>query len=166
MVRINQSNIDCLDATKPVHDPTTIGIDPGQKGAVAIIHYRKLSVFNYEGPVNAANLISELKKKYSPDFCIIEKQWIWPNEKDVKRAEVLIRSAQMWETLMYANNIKFITMSAKEWRKNLVPENMQNKEGYIEFANQTFSDSEHIFTRHDKAEASLIAYRAYFKVNK
>lgn len=166
MVRVSQSTLDCLNATKPKSDPTTMGIDPGKTGAVAVIHKRKLTVYDYESPAQAVELISGIKKRYAPDFCIIEKQWIWPNEKDVKTAEVLIRSAQMWETLILVNGINYMTMSAKDWRKNLVPENMQNKKGYIDFANQKFSESEHIFTRHDRAEAALIAYRAYFKINK
>ena len=75
-MRISLSTLDCLNATKPISDPTTLGIDPGKTGAVALIHGRKLSVFDYDGPKNASKLISYIKKQYNPDFCIIEMQCV------------------------------------------------------------------------------------------
>jgi hypothetical protein len=160
MVSITKEGLACLKATKSKKKVTVLGIDPGVKGAVACIHKGELSVYDFQSMEDSIRLVGALKRQYNPEFAIIEKQWFWSGERDVKTAEVLIRNAHMWQTLLSVNGIQFRLMSAVQWRKDIIPKSMQKKDKYIEIANKYFGKSDHIFTRHDRAEAALIAYRA------
>jgi Holliday junction resolvasome RuvABC endonuclease subunit len=142
-------------------NPAVIGIDPGKTGALALICSDVVEIYDYIDILSAASLVSRLKEKYNVRFAIIEKVWIWKNEKDVKTAEALIRNAQTWATLLAINKITFETYPPVTWRKGFVSKKDMNKEGYIKIAINIFPEYEHILYRHDRAEALLIAYRAW-----
>jgi hypothetical protein len=141
-------------------NPAVIGIDPGITGALALICGNHVEIHDYKSTMASFNLLNLLNEKFSIKFAIIEKVWIWKNEKDVKRAETLIRNQEMWKTLLRINTIDFESYAPVNWRKNLIYKKDRNKPGYIRTANRIFSGHEELFTRHDRAEAALIAYRA------
>ncbi|MBT3807687.1 MAG: hypothetical protein HOG03_24330 [Desulfobacula sp.] len=142
-------------------NPAVVGIDPGIKGALALICGQHLEIHDYKSTMASFNLLNLLNEKFSIKFAIIEKVWIWKNEKDVKKAETLIRNQERWKTLLRINTIDFESYAPVNWRKNLIYKKDRNKPGYIRTANRIFSGHEELFTRHDRAEAALIAYRAW-----
>lgn len=143
------------------NNSAVIGIDPGNNGALAMICASKIEVYDFKDVLSSFDLVCLLNEKFRISFAIIEKVWIWPNEKDVKSAEVLIRNAQMWDTILAINKIPFETYTPAAWRKGLVEKSQRTKKGYIEKAISLFPKYEHLFTSHDRAEATLIAYRAF-----
>jgi len=137
-----------------------IGIDPGKTGALTLICGSYIEVHDFEGVYDAFKLISALNRKFEVKFAIIEKVWFQPQERDVKAAEVLIRNAAMWETLLLINRIPYEKYSPATWRKNFIPKNLRTKKGYLSKAKRMWTEHEDLFTRHDRAESALIAHRA------
>jgi len=137
-----------------------IGIDPGKKGAMAVIYGSILEIHDFADTLTANKTIVLLNRKFSIKFAILEKVWIRASERDVKSAEILIRNAQMWETLLTLSGIDFWKYAPETWRKGLVPLS-GSKDYVIQKAIELFPKYEKEFYRHDRAEAALIAYRAY-----
>ncbi len=141
-------------------NPAVIGIDPGQAGSLTLICASKIEIHDFTDTITAFKTVCCLNDKFKVKFAIIEKVWFWENEKDVKSAEVLIRNAQMWETCLEINRIPYASYSPATWRKGLIMKSKRTKKGYIEKAKELFPKYEELFTRHDRAESTLIAYRA------
>jgi len=142
-------------------NPAVIGIDPGITGALALICGDHVEIHDYNSTMASFNLVSLLKGKFNVKFAIIEKVWIWEKERDVKAAEVLIRNSEMWKVMLRLNTIDYESYTPAKWRKNLIYKKDRNKAGYIRTAKRIFPKHEKLFTRHDRAEAALIAYRAW-----
>jgi len=139
----------------------TIGIDPGQTGAIALVSGSNLSVWDYTSIETAADKISALNERFDIKFAILEKVWPQPNDEP-KRLNVLIRNAAMWDTLLHINDIPHEEYAPSTWRAGLVSKRKRyKKENYILTASRLFPAFVGVFTRHDRAEAALMAYRAW-----
>lgn len=137
-----------------------LGIDPGKTGALALICGQYLEIHDFKDTCSAQRLVSVLNGKFSIRFAILEKVWFRADERDVKKAETLIRNAEMWETLLKLNGIDFEKYAPETWRKGMV-KTSGSKERMTQKAIELFPFYEKEFTRHDRAEAALIAYRAW-----
>jgi hypothetical protein len=141
------------------NNSAVLGIDPGKTGAMALICGKHLEIHDFKNTLASQKVLSVLKGKFSIKFCILEKVWLRADERDVKKAETLIRNAQMWEDLLTLNGIDYEKYAPDTWRKGLVPA-AGSKERMTQKAIQLFPLYEKEFYRHDRAEAALMAYRA------
>jgi len=137
-----------------------LGIDPGKTGSLALICGAYLEIHDFKSILAAKRLIAGLNHKFLIKFCVLEKVWLRPKERDVKRAEKLIRNSQIWETLLILNGIDYEKYSPDTWRKGLIPLS-GDKERFVKKAIKLFPYYEKEFSRHDRAEATLMAYRAW-----
>lgn len=141
-----------------------IGIDPGEKGSLACLSYNNLRFYDFDHTYGADLFLVRLKCKFDIKFAVLEKVWIWKNEKDVKSAEVLIRNSEMWITLLKIHGIPFLQATPGSWRKGII-KGKPRKDKCMAKAKKLFPESVDLFTRHDRAEAALIAYRAWRHFN-
>ena len=144
-----------------------MGIDPGKTGAIAVICGEHIEIRDFVNTLNtlgAYKLVTALNRKFELKFAIIEKQWLRDKEHDNKSAEKIIRNSEMWETLLAINRIPYEKYAPATWRKNFIPKNLRTKKGYIKKAKTMWPEYEDLFSRHDRAEACLIAYRALLHV--
>ena len=148
---------------KPI---AALGIDPGQKGALVIISGDILGVHNFRDVESSEAAFLSLTKEYDVRFAILERVWFRPNERDVKSVEVLIRNHEMWHTLLHVFKIPHENYSPGQWRDGVIQKKDQgNKKIYIEKAKQLMPGHADRFTRHDIAEAALMAWRAWMHVS-
>ena len=162
--RVMKGQVEDLKKQYLDKNAAVLGIDPGKKGALALICAGKVEVYDFVDTESAAKTIRLLNDKFQIKFAILEKVWFQPNERDIKSAEVLIRNAQTWETLLVINHIPYWKYSPITWRKNLVPKKLQNKPGYIIKAHELYPKCTYVINRHDRAEAVLMAHRALLHV--
>lgn len=144
-----------------------LGIDPGCTGAICLMYkIPKLSsyyieIHDFKSTIACFEIIKLLKRKFKVKFAIIEKQTFRPNERNIRTAEILIRNAQTWEDALIFNKIPYEAYYPGQWRAGIIPKTDQNKDGYVKQAIKRFPKYENLFTRHDRCEATLIAYRAW-----
>jgi len=147
---------------KPI---AALGIDPGKTGALVLLSEKKMGVHNFKNIESAKIAIEKINESYDIKFAILEKVWIRYGEKDVKSAEVLIRNSEMWHTLLHFFEIEHREYAPSQWRKGLIVKRDQHGKGiYIETAKKLMPEHAHMFTRHDKAEAALMAWRAWMQI--
>ncbi|HEX9972274.1 MAG TPA: hypothetical protein VGD14_09405 [bacterium] len=146
---------------KPI---AVFGIDPGVKGALVAISESDLIKHSFKDTDNAETAVKILCEQFSVKLAILEKVWFRPNERDVKSVEVLIRNMEMWHTLLHVFKIDHLLCSPAEWRKGLIGSVNGDKKQYVEKAKVLMPHHAHMFTRHDVAEAGLMAWRAWHHV--
>jgi len=138
-----------------------LGIDPGKTGAIAVVSGAYLEIHDFKDILAAQKTISLLLARFSIKFCVLEKVWLrGASERDVTKAETLIRNSQTWEDLLILNKIDYAKYAPDTWRKGLVAKS-GDKERFTQKAIKLFPRYEKEFFRHDRAEAALIAYRAW-----
>lgn len=137
-----------------------IGIDPGQNGALALVNDDDLIIYDYESIEAADQALTDLQKQYNILFAVLERVWIRKNERNVTSANLLIRNAAMWDTLLHVHGIPHDEFSPQTWRKGLVHARA-GKEAMVRKAQQLLGGTDRDFARHDRAEAALMAFRAW-----
>lgn len=149
------------------NNSAALGIDPGKTGAMALVCGKYLEIHDFKNTLASQKALSVLKSKFSIKFCILEKVWLRAEERDVKKAETLIRNAQMWEDLLILNGIDYEKYAPETWRAGLVKKNMQGrKQAYVKKAREIFKEyPAWQFNRPGRAEAALIAWRAWRHVS-
>lgn len=139
-----------------------LGIDPGEKGSICCLNYPHISLHDYKDTLTAFADLGQLGSLFDINFVVIEKIWFRGGdaEKNVKATERLIRNQEMWITLLKIYKIRYIEVAPSTWRKGLV-RNKGGKNEAMATAKSIFHESKGLITRHDEAEAALMAYRAY-----
>jgi Holliday junction resolvasome RuvABC endonuclease subunit len=160
-----------------------IGIDPGQTGAACLLklqkhvpvaslrkkkaitplRYPEIAFHDFTDMMAADVFLKATTAVFDVQFVVLERQWLRGNEKNLKTAEVLIRNAEMWSVLLALNGIPFFPYAPATWRKGLITGKASKKKS-MDKALALFPNSAELLTRHDRAEAALMAYRAYMHV--
>lgn len=140
-----------------------LGIDPGKNGALCCLSYPDLDYYDFKHVLGVDLYLVRLKRKFDVKFAVLEKVWLWKNEKDFKTAEVLIRNSEMWITLLQIHGIPFLQSAPANWRKGLI-KGAPSKSKFMKKAIELFPESAGLITRHDRAEAALLAYRAHLHI--
>ena len=96
---------------------------------------------------------------YDVRFAILEKINLSPDEVNVRTAEVLLRNAAMWNAFLHVLRIDHEEFAPRTWRKGLVPLD-PSKKVLIKKAISIFPEHADRLKKSDRAEASLMAWRA------
>lgn len=142
-----------------------LGVDPGKTGAVCLIKYPKIQIFDWDGVINTSAQIKHWAYHNKIKGAFIEH--VHAMHKDVNHIvsmSKLIRNAGQWEGIICTLDIKIKLISPKQWRKGLYPKGSRRplKQKSLDAARALFTDVEY-FSRasdHNRAEAALIAYQA------
>jgi Holliday junction resolvasome RuvABC endonuclease subunit len=149
-----------LKAVQMGHINAGLGIDPGRTGAMALVNDQDLVIYDYTSIEAADQALTDLQKDYDIRFAVLEWVWIRKNERNVGSANTLIRSAAMWDCLLHVHGIPHDEYAPQTWRKGLVSVRA-GKEAMVKKAHELLGGPESDFVRHDRAEAALMAYRAW-----
>jgi Holliday junction resolvasome RuvABC endonuclease subunit len=137
-----------------------IGIDPGQTGALALVNDDDLVIYDFQSIEAADQALTDLQRVYNIRFAVLEKVWVRKSERNVHSVTQLIRSAAMWDCLLHVHGIAHDEYAPQTWRKGLV-HGKATKERLREKARQLLGGTDKDFARHDRAEAALMAFRAW-----
>lgn len=141
-----------------------LGIDPGKTGAVAMVRYPDIEIFDWDGVVNTSAKIREWKAEFEIAGAFLEDVHAMPTDGNVS-AFRFGKNAGHWEGIMATLQISLKTISPKQWRKGLyLPGDRRPlKKRSLDAAQGLFPDVEDkYFSRtmdHNRAEAALIAYQ-------
>jgi Holliday junction resolvasome RuvABC endonuclease subunit len=138
-----------------------IGIDPGKTGALALVNDEDLVIYDFQSIEAADQALTDLQRQYNIRFAVLEKIWMRKTERNPHSVTQLIRSAAMWDCLLHVHGIPHEEYSPQTWRAGLISGKKTSKAAMVEKARQLLGGSEDDYTRHDRAEAALIAWRAW-----
>jgi Holliday junction resolvasome RuvABC endonuclease subunit len=138
-----------------------IGIDPGQTGALALVNDDDLVIYDFQSIEAADQALTDLQGQYSIRFAVLEKVWMRKSERNPHSVTHLIRSAAMWDCLLHVHGIPHEEYAPATWRKGLVSGKKTSKAAMVEKARQLLGGTDRDFARHDRAEAALMAFRAW-----
>lgn len=145
-------------------NPWFLGIDPGKTGAVAMVRYPEVEIFDWDGVVNTAAKIREWNAEFKIAGAFLEDVHAMPTDGNVS-AFRFGRNRGVWEGILCALEIPLKTISPKMWRKGLyLPgDRLPLKQRSIDAAVRLFPDVAdkdfHMAMDHNRAEAALIAYQ-------
>lgn len=151
----------CLKQVTMGSKKAAIGIDPGNTGALALVNDDELIIYDYTSIEAADQALTDLQKKYNVLFAVLEKVWCRTKERNPHSVTQLIRSAAMWDCLLHVHGICHEEYSPQTWRKGLLSGRKTSKAAMVEKARQLLGGTERDFARHDRAEAALMAWRAW-----
>jgi hypothetical protein len=140
-----------------------LGVDPGKTGAVALVRYPDIRIFDWDGVMNTSAKIREWQARFEIAGAYLEDVHAMPNDGNVS-AFRFGRNRGAWEGILCALQIQVKTVSPKQWRKGLyLPGDRRPlKKRSLDAAVGLFSDNADLFSRamdHNRAEAALIAYQ-------
>lgn len=96
-----------------------MGIDPGQKGAIAVVRkYRKSYKAEAWEPGNDPELLKQLIKQYKPDLILLEKQQSMRGQ-GVSSTFTTGRTYGLLEGVMIGCGAKYLTVPPKTWMKSI-----------------------------------------------
>lgn len=146
---------------KMTRDVAGIGIDPGKDGALALRSADDLLIYDFKNIEAARDDLMTLSQIYDIRFAILEK--IWPRTGDnLVTINILIRNAAMWDTLLHLAGIDHDEYAPETWRKGLISRKKAgNKSNFVKKASAIFPRHKRLFFRPDRAEAALMAHRAF-----
>ena len=145
-------------------NPWFLGIDPGKTGAVAMVRYPEIAIFDWDGVVNTAAKIREWNAEFKIAGAFLEDVHAMPTDGNVS-AFRFGRNRGAWEGILCALEIPLKTISPKQWRKGIFIHGDRRplKQRSIDAAVRLFPDAaDKYFNRamdHNRAEAALIAYQ-------
>jgi Holliday junction resolvasome RuvABC endonuclease subunit len=94
------------------------GIDPGVRGAAALLHDGGVLVERWpRDVVKAAGILSEWSSKFDLKLTAVEKILSW---KGRIAAYMLGENTGMWIGILSALKVPFVTVRPNEWQKGLV----------------------------------------------
>jgi Holliday junction resolvasome RuvABC endonuclease subunit len=134
-----------------------------KKKAITPLRYPEIAFHDFTDMLAANVFLKATTACFDVQFVVLERQWLRGNEKNLKTAEVLIRNAEMWAVLLALKGIPFFPYAPATWRKGLISGKATKKKS-MDKAIELFPNSTELITRHDRAEASLMAFRAYMHV--
>lgn len=149
-----------------------LGVDPGKTGAMAIVKYPKIEIYDWEGVVVTAERIRAWNVKFDIAGAFLEDVHAMPTDGNVS-AFRFGRNRGAWEGILCALQIPLKTISPKQWRKGvfLPGDRRPLKKRSLDAVCRLFPDvAVKYFSRamdHNRAEAALIAYQCerFFRQN-
>lgn len=137
-----------------------IGIDPGRKGAAALIHPEGILV--ERAPADAAScvrLLGSWRKSWNIRLAAVEQMLPW---KGIVAAFVLGEHTGMWLGILAALGIPHITVRAQVWQRSVVDRKAGStpKARALAAASRLFPDVRLTSGDHGMADAMLIAFWA------
>lgn len=139
-----------------------LGIKSGKTGAVALIGPSILAVWDFLDVQESVKILSSLNKLFRIELAVFEKIRFRPGDEP-KHIEALVRNTEMWHTLLHVNDIPHEEHVAAVWKAGLLNDREpDDTSGYVKRAKSLFSKyPEKLFSRHDRAEAALMALCAW-----
>ena len=142
----------------------SLGIDPGKTGAVALVRYPDIKIFDWDGVINTAAKVREWDGAFQITGAFLEDVHAMPHDGNVS-AFRFGRNRGAWEGILSALQIEIKTVSPKQWRKGIFTPGDRRplKKRSLDAARRLFPDvADKYFSRamdHNRAEAALIAYQ-------
>jgi len=100
-----------------------LGIDPGKKGAVAVVSdgfFSEARVWPYPGDtVSAADLIREIVTEFRPALCALEKVASMPRDGRAS-AFSFGRNLGAWEGILAALGLPYVYVTPQKWQRALL----------------------------------------------
>lgn len=135
-----------------------IGIDPGQKGAIALLCGNEVEVFDWiDGPM-MANQLLDLKVEYQIQLAAIERTNAMPGQ-GVTSMFTFGQNCGWWKGALDSMFIPFIEVRSQEWQKGVVPKKKSKSDKpSLLVARRLFPTVDLSLKKHDgRADALLIA---------
>lgn len=135
-----------------------IGIDPGQTGAVAVLHPDGYEVWDWPGDeVAAAERVRYIHNRYQVRLAAIEQVSAMPGQ-GVSSMFKFGANFGAWKGILAALAIPFRTVRPQEWQKGLVPKKEGTVKPSLTVARRMFPLAELGRQKdHGRADALLIA---------
>jgi crossover junction endodeoxyribonuclease RuvC len=140
-----------------------MGIDPGIKGAAALIHDDGQEVFDWPGdPSLAADKIREWILEYDVRLAALESVSAMPKQ-GVSSTFKFGQNLGQWQGILSVLPIPYLMPRPREWQKGLVrpSDGKDPKERSLTVARRLFPDAELSRKKdHNRADALLLAWWA------
>jgi len=141
---------------------TYLGIDPGQKGGIAIIHPDGAAAWRYPGDiVTAADSLRDLHCRYSITLACIEQVHSMPGQ-GVKSMFTFGQNYGAWLGMLAAFGIPHTTVTPNKWQKAIMDAGTgDTKERSLNMARRLFPHIDMKYKADDgKSDALLMAMYA------
>ncbi len=135
-----------------------IGIDPGQTGAIAVIHPDGYEVYDWPGDeVLAAEIVGSLCTRFRIALAAVEQVNAMPKQGVVSQFKFGANFGA-WKGILASFRIPFRTVRPQEWQKGIVPKNDGAEKPSLAVARRMFPAAELLRKKdHGRADALLIA---------
>jgi len=139
-----------------------LGIDPGKKGGIAVIHPEGAEAWRYPGDtVSAAELLQEIRIRHEIGLCVIESVHSMPGQ-GVRSMFSFGQNFGSWLGMLAAFGIPHTTVTPRTWQKAIMDAGTgDTKERSLNMARRLFPSIDLKHKCDDgKADALLMAMYA------
>ena len=148
-------------------DISTVGIDPGLSGAMALLSNGRYVTEIYDwtdGPSTAAALITWITL-YDVKMTILERVSTRPGQGVASQGKFL-RNAGWWAGALDTLSTPWLEVSPQTWQRGLIPKKSSELDKpSLTVARRQFPDASlHLKKHHNRADAIMMAVYAYNRV--